>query len=201
MGISERKVREKQERKQRILEVAQEIASKEGWQAVTIRKIANQIEYSPPTIYEHFDSKEAILQELVVIGFSQMLSDFKTIRENLKESDEAFIQLALAYWDFAWQHPELYQVMHGLGGVAFGTENTMPEIKAVFAEVREVLHGMIQIEKHELEQLNDAVDLLWAALHGLVSLTMNGRIAGNQERARKLVIQHAEQTLAMLRNK
>ena len=64
MGIKERRDRERQELKQAILEAAREIAAREGWQAVTIRKVADRIEYSPPTIYEHFANKEAILIEL-----------------------------------------------------------------------------------------------------------------------------------------
>ncbi|MOA55569.1 hypothetical protein D3C78_1793850 [compost metagenome] len=88
--------------------------------------------------------------------------------------------------------------MHGLGGVTFGSENTIPEIKAVFGEVREVVHHIINKNHIELDQLNDTVDLIWSTLHGLVSLTMEGRIAGNHERAKKLVILYVEQTLALL---
>ena len=64
MGIKERRDRERQEIKQAILTAAREIAAVEGWQSVTIRKVAERIEYSPPTIYEHFANKEAILLEL-----------------------------------------------------------------------------------------------------------------------------------------
>ena len=70
MGIKERRERQKQELRAGILAAAREIASEEGWQAVTIRKIAALIEYSPPVIYEHFGSKEEILLELVRTGYA-----------------------------------------------------------------------------------------------------------------------------------
>ena len=58
MGIRERRERAKQDMKQNILGAAREIAAQEGWQAVTIRKVAELVEYSPPTLYEYFDSKD-----------------------------------------------------------------------------------------------------------------------------------------------
>lgn len=77
MASKERREREKKELKQNILLAARSIASSEGWQSVTIRKIANQIEYSPPTIYEHFASKEAILLELMLEGNRLLLSQLQ----------------------------------------------------------------------------------------------------------------------------
>ena len=71
MGTKQRREREKQEVREGILAGAREIALQEGWQAVTIRKVAERIEYSPPTIYEYFENKEAILLELLRQGFER----------------------------------------------------------------------------------------------------------------------------------
>jgi len=58
--------RHKQELRQRIIAATKNIAFKEGgWQGVTIRKVAEQIEYSPPTIYEYFENKDALLCQLL----------------------------------------------------------------------------------------------------------------------------------------
>src|SRR5215831_17182373 len=62
MGFKERRDRERTEMRQAILHAASEIAAQEGWHAVTIRRVAERIEYSPPTIYEYFESKEALLE-------------------------------------------------------------------------------------------------------------------------------------------
>src|SRR6476469_6046893 len=119
MGIKERSDRERHELRQAILTASRDIAAREGWQAVSIRKVAEQIEYSPPTIYEHFTSKEALLVELMREGF-QLLMERVQAGNHTAASPAARIRaIALAYWDFAWDYPELYQVMHGLGGVPF----------------------------------------------------------------------------------
>jgi len=73
LGIKERRQRQRQELRAGILAAAREIASSEGWQAVTIRKIAALIEYSPPVIYEYFASKEEILLESMRTGYAEQL--------------------------------------------------------------------------------------------------------------------------------
>ena len=70
MGIRERRQRQRQELRGGILAAAREIASTEGWRAVTIRRIAERIEYSPPVLYEYFDSKDDILLELARMGYA-----------------------------------------------------------------------------------------------------------------------------------
>ncbi len=122
MGIKERRDRERQELKQAILAAAREIAASEGWQAVTIRRVADRIEYSPPTIYEHFASKEAILLDLTREGHRTLLAAIEAAQPT-GDPASGLIAAGHAYWEFAWTYPELYQVMHGLGGVQFCAED------------------------------------------------------------------------------
>ena len=62
MGITDRKLRQKEEVRTSILDTAWEIVVTEGWQSFSIRKVADAIEYSVPVIYSHFENKDAILQ-------------------------------------------------------------------------------------------------------------------------------------------
>jgi AcrR family transcriptional regulator len=63
MGSKERIQRQKEETRKNILKAAREIVKQEGWQGLSMRKIADKIEYTAPIIYEYFANKEAILQE------------------------------------------------------------------------------------------------------------------------------------------
>jgi AcrR family transcriptional regulator len=72
MGIAERKIRQKEEVRSSILKAAWRLVETEGWQALSIRKIADAIEYSAPVIYDHFENKEAILLEFTRRGFQQL---------------------------------------------------------------------------------------------------------------------------------
>ena len=117
MGTKERRDRERQELRQAILMASRDIAAREGWQSVSIRKVAERIEYSPPTIYEHFASKEAMLLELMREGFRLLMERRAGRRAAPPRPEARMMAVARAYWEFAWDYPELYQVMHGLGGV------------------------------------------------------------------------------------
>jgi len=187
VGSKQRRERERQELRQAILRAARDIAAREGWQEVTIRKIAEAIEYTPPIIYEYFASKEALLLELLREGFQQLVQIIQTIQAKGDPPDSILRQVALAYWQFAFNSPELYQVMHGLGGVPFGTSETPPEARSTFAAVRETVHAALEAHGVRRPDLDGDVDILWSTLHGLISLTMTGRIAGGVSRAASLV--------------
>ena len=72
MGITDRRIREKAKIRTAILETAWQMVKDEGWQSLSIRKIADAIEYSVPVIYDHFENKEAILFEFAKQGFQVM---------------------------------------------------------------------------------------------------------------------------------
>jgi AcrR family transcriptional regulator len=171
-----RRAREKQELRSQILRAAREIALAEGWQAVTVRKIADHVEYSPAAIYEYFDGKEAILYALVVEGFRLVLAELQRAASTDPDPVRRLVTLAKAYWRFAWQHPELYQVMHGLGGVPFGTAGAPREAKEVFEFTRESVRAAREALGVGDLVPDEQVEIVWAMLHGLVSLAMSGRI-------------------------
>ena len=72
MGTAERKVRERAEREHRIVAAARAIAEREGWDAVTIRRLAGEIEYSQPVLYSHFENRDAIVAAVAVEGFREL---------------------------------------------------------------------------------------------------------------------------------
>ena len=96
MGIKQRREREKQEVRQDILIAAREIALHEGWQAVTIRKVAERIEYSPSMIYEYFASKEAMLLALHSEGSHLLALALKTAKRSSDDPEERLIRMAEA---------------------------------------------------------------------------------------------------------
>ena len=114
MGHIERRLRAKEEMKQSILDAAREIAAKEGWQAVTIRKIANKIEYTPPIVYEYFENKEALFKELIYFGFHMMHKDIEKAKQSESDPKKLLINVSLVYWDFAHKNMDLFQLMFSL---------------------------------------------------------------------------------------
>src|SRR5580692_1065327 len=71
LSIAERKGRQRAEREYRIIAAARVIAEREGWNAVTIRRLAEEIEYSQPVLYSHFEDRDAIVTAVAVEGFQE----------------------------------------------------------------------------------------------------------------------------------
>lgn len=113
MGVRERRQRERQELRRAILDTAREIAAAEGWSAVTIRRVAEKIEYSPPVIYEHFSSKEEIVIELLREGFRSLLAEMRSARDAHTDPVESLLAIGHAYWSFSVAHPEMHLGIHG----------------------------------------------------------------------------------------
>lgn len=114
MGRLERNQSEKEIVKRSIMDAALNIAVSDGWNAVSIRKIADAIKYAPPIVYEHFKNKDDLLNELVVLGH-QILgkSNISSIK---RESEPRKILMSISenFWDFAFSHKELYELMFSL---------------------------------------------------------------------------------------
>jgi AcrR family transcriptional regulator len=113
MGVRERRQREREELRLAILDTAREIAAAEGWSAVTIRRVAEKIEYSPPVIYEHFSSKEQIVLELFRRGFRELLEEMRAARDAHTDPVEGLRAIGQVFWSFSVAHPEMHLGMHG----------------------------------------------------------------------------------------
>jgi AcrR family transcriptional regulator len=120
MGILERRIRQKENMRTTILSVALQQVKDEGWQSLSIRKIADAIEYSVPVIYDHFENKEAILFELSLDGFRLLERTLEKNKKKYPDPAERLKAHAETYWNFAFKNPEYYQLMYGLGNALFG---------------------------------------------------------------------------------
>lgn len=202
--ILTRREREKIQLRQAILDATQAIAAKEGWQAVTTRKVAEKIEYSLPTLYEYFENKAALLAELNREGYRQLLAVLQQARKNAPTPTRAMLDGAQAYCNFAWQHRELYEVMHGLSGVVLETNSYHTEAQALTNEAQTALEDWARAEGIQVQNasaLNDAVQILRALLHGLASLALAKQIIGGKKVAAALALRAIEDQLEAWRTK
>ncbi|MEZ0604543.1 TetR/AcrR family transcriptional regulator [Paraburkholderia sp. IW21] len=110
MGIVERKSRQKQALRERILDAARRIVMREGFAALSMRKIADAIEYSPATLYLHFASRDEIAQALCAEGFAQLLETFVPLAQIADPADR-LKALGRAYVAFGVAHPETYRLI------------------------------------------------------------------------------------------
>ncbi len=189
MGIKERRERQKQATREGILAAARKIAREEGWPAVTIRRVAEMIEYSPPTIYEHFTNKDAILGELQREGFDLLADAMRRARGQTADAAGRVVLMGGAYWRFAQEQPELYQLMHGWDSAGLSTEETLVGARQSAAVGRGALEDWAGEQGITLHDVQGAVETLWALLHGLVSVSLLDRVGGGPARAEHLAEQ------------
>ncbi|GCE22939.1 TetR family transcriptional regulator [Dictyobacter kobayashii] len=201
MGIKERRERERQITRQAILDAALQIARQDSWSAVTIRKVGEQIEYSGPMVYEYFANKEAMLLALLQTGFERLLEAMQQARIRSDEFEVQMFDMANAYWDFAVHNRELYQLMHGLGGVPLDREATLLAVHDVCDLTQKVLIEWSQEVEISLPDPLGATEIIWSLLHGLVSLMLVDRIHDGEQRARNLMQQAIRDQLAAWKNK
>ena len=146
------------------------IAEREGWSAVTIRRLADEIEYSQPVIYSHFENKEAILEAVAVEGFREFTSKMEEAAARGSTDRNALENVATAYLDFAFGQTALYEAMFALPtGLRFASPaETKPELRAAFRSLAAVIRPF----GAEVELTTET---FWASLHGLVELERSGR--------------------------
>jgi AcrR family transcriptional regulator len=170
VGIAERKGRQRAERERRIVATARLVAEREGWNAVTIRRLADEIEYSQPVIYSHFESRDAIVAEVAVEGFRELTSRVQAAARKSTDPRKALKSVATAYLAFAFRYPALYEAMFILPtGLRFAESETRSELRAAFAALAAVVAPFCA-------NVELTTETLWASLHGLAALERSGRI-------------------------
>ncbi|WEK34219.1 MAG: TetR/AcrR family transcriptional regulator [Candidatus Pseudobacter hemicellulosilyticus] len=190
MGITERRLRQKDEVRSSILATAWQIVTTEGWQALSIRKIADAIEYSVPVIYDHFENKESILMEFARDGFNQLAKKMEQARHKHEDPADQIRAVADAYWNFAFRNKEYYQVMFNLGIPCCEEAGCLPE-KTHFREL--MLEPIAAIlEKHNRTDIDPCLKghTFWSVIHGLISIKMM-RTSDMCEQLNKMVLDDA----------
>lgn len=188
MGIAERKIRQKEEVKSSILTAAWKLVAQEGWQALSIRKIADAIEYSVPVIYDHFQNKEAILQEFTSRGFRLLTDDLEKSKSLQLDPAKQLEAMAYAYWEFAFRNKEYYQLMYGLGMPTCEAVRQMPELQVFSETIRQPIRALIaEGKKQDVDEFLK-LQTFWSMLHGLISINMLGGDA-SQNKYNALILQ------------
>ena len=111
MGITERKEREKIEKRLLILEAAKQIFIEEGFEKASISAISDRIEYSPATIYIYFKDKNELLFAIHELGFEKLLAEMSSAIEGIEDPIEQLRKRGYAYVKFAFENPEMYDLM------------------------------------------------------------------------------------------
>jgi AcrR family transcriptional regulator len=113
LGVKERQERDREAVSRSILDAARELFVTHGYQEVSIRKIAERIEYSPAAIYSYFPSKDDIFFALAEEGFRLLFSygDGTAPRPSVADPIEVLRAKFWRYYEFSKEHPEYFALM------------------------------------------------------------------------------------------
>ena len=178
MGTLERREREKQATRQRIVDSARRLFAEQGYDLVSMRRIAEDIEYSPTAIYVHFKDKETLFHEICQVDFAALATTFRDLA-GVADPIERIRQTGMAYVRFALRHPNHYRLM-------FMTPHRHAELSEedrksrgnpdedAYAFLRTAVVEGIEAGRFS-PQLSDAdlvTQTLWAGVHGVASLAI-----------------------------
>ena len=178
MGVKERREREKSETRDKILDAARELFVTEGYEGVSMRRVAEKIEYSPTAIYVHFADKNELFRELCHQDYARLAEVFQGSAMPM-DPVERLKQIGRTYIEFGMHYPNHYKFMFMTPHPPVELDEEMreemgnPEVDA-YAFLKWAVQQAIDAGRFR-EELADAElvsQTLWAAVHGVISLNI-----------------------------
>ena len=178
MGVKERREREKSEIRDKILDAARELFVTEGYEGVSMRRVAEKIEYSPTAIYIHFADKNELFHELCHQDYAHLAEVFQSSAMS-NDPVERLKQIGRTYIEFGVRHPNHYKFMFMTPHPPIEPDEEEcekignPELDAYaflkWAVQQAIGAGRLREELADAELVSQT---LWAAVHGVISLNI-----------------------------
>lgn len=174
MGVKERRARQKRFLRQEILDAASELFVKDGYENVSMRRIAERIEYSPTTIYLHFRDKTELLLQICQETFARLAQLLARIEEQPADPVERLKRGLIAYIRFGLENPHHYRAtfMMPVPEGLLKEDHHGPDDPGMqaFAFLRRCVQDCISAGKFRKLDPETLSQIFWAGIHGLTSL-------------------------------
>lgn len=156
------------------MRAARALAESQGWDAVTVRRLAVELGVSQPVLYSAFDNRQAIVDAVALDGFSELAAALGAAAAAPKARMGVYLEFAAA-------HPELYTAMFSMpSGLAFASDDVPAPLARAFAALGDAF-----------PDADDTwLEVAWSMLHGVATLQAGGRLTPGQEQARLDLVHH-----------
>lgn len=174
MGVRERRARQKKFLRQEILDAASELFVRNGYENVSMRRIAEKIEYSPTTIYLHFKDKAELLDQVCHETFGRLANVLARIQEQPADPLERLKRGLLAYIKFGLENPHHYRATFmillpkELAAAKHAKEDS-PGMQA-FDFLRRSISDCVAAGEFRKVDVELVSQTFWAGIHGVTSL-------------------------------
>jgi AcrR family transcriptional regulator len=190
MGVKERKQRDREEMRETILQSAHQLFVDKGFEDVSIRNIAEAIEYSPATIYLYFKDKNEIFYALHGEAFKKF-NEFLAPLATIKDSFKRLIKMGEKYMEFAFHSPKYYDIMFIMQAPMDCAKNTEE-----WKEGESTLHQLEALVKEcqkdgyfKGKDFQTLSFLIWSTMHGMCSLVLRDRMKIYEEDQREKMVE------------
>jgi AcrR family transcriptional regulator len=174
MGVAERRAREREALRQAILDAAGQLIVENGYENLSIRRIADRIEYSPATIYLYFKDKTEILASICIGVFSELTGKLHQIAQTSPDPLSALRRGLRCYIEFGLAHRSHYLVTFGSRWPRpEEPEPSLEETQSAGAKaldtLRQAIDRAVQAGQMPPGDTHLRAQIAWTAVHGLTS--------------------------------
>jgi AcrR family transcriptional regulator len=173
-AASDRRARQKASLRQEILDAARTLFAREGVESVSIRKIAERVEYSPGAIYLHFRDKAEILQTLCNETFARLHQSLQAIHDDRSDTLDSLRRGMRGYIEFGLQNPHHYLVTFVYAASFLHEHGRHPDPSdpgfGCFDKFRGIVRKCIEEGLFRLDDVEEVSQTLWAGMHGITTL-------------------------------
>jgi AcrR family transcriptional regulator len=171
MGSKQRRAREKEGLREEILDAARALFVKEGYESVSIRKIADKIEYAPGTIYLYFRDKAEILDRICEETFSKLLQKMKAIHDDTAPPLDKLRRGLRTYILFGLENPNHYVVTFVQAKIHLESKSVFETTgREAFACLRQGVQECVDAGELVSDDADELAQTMWAGIHGLTSV-------------------------------
>jgi AcrR family transcriptional regulator len=156
--------------REEILAAARDLGVRDGWKAVTIRSVAQELGYTSPLLYEHFHDKEDLLTQIAVDALRRL--EARLAEKLPTDHRAAVVSMVERYWTFMLEHTQLYRLVNGMDGVPINKTVVGAAAQSLCKLVAEAVRPLLGADAGEADGQTLA-DELWALLHGMSALYMD----------------------------
>jgi len=194
MTLPDRRARHRASLRQEILAAASKLLVEEGYERVTMRRIAASIEYSPTTIYLHFKDKDELVLAICEETFAQLAAKVEVLKAAPGAPLTRLREVLRAYIEFGLKHPSHYAVTFLQAQKTKRKRQFEGSIAArAFGALRECVAACVKNGDISTGSVDTTAQLLWASIHGLTALLITDK--GFPLVPRQALVDHTLDTL------
>jgi AcrR family transcriptional regulator len=180
LGVAERRERDREQLRAQIVDSARDLLLEQGLPGLSMRSIAERIEYSPATIYLYFRDKEQLLEAVMAAGFARLHE--VVMAELGRAGAEAgwglqYAAMGRAYARFALENPAYFRVMFELPGTAGAGRCEGPTVNpGGLEQSEEMIRRAVEAGQFWVADPRRTAVFGWGLIHGLVTLYLSGHL-------------------------